>query len=412
MPKLKNRLPKLCRDRNQAISWHNGKRIIHGVWDSDDAKKSYKRFIAALLENPTLPLRDGKNSDVLVSELVAGFLSDAESRLEKTEFRHFKRAVGFLVEIYAELSVSEFSPKKLKVCRNQMVKAGTLCRGMVNKHVSRIRHVFEWGVEEEVVLSNVSDALKAVKDLRKGEEGTYDNPPRKEVPDEVIQQTLPFMSPTVATMVKLQRITGMRPSEVYKMTVGNIDKHRDNGLWYYSPGSHKTEEHIGKKMIPLGKPEQELLAPYLTDKKPSDAVFSPRTAMQEWKAERRANRKSKLTPSQTARDKLRAKNPADGVGEFYDKGSYGQAIKNAITKGNKVLSVGEQIPHWTPYQLRHAAGTDAEKTGGLDKAQALLGHKTANVTKRYAHAQLAIAESMARNRQNPFESTDEANVAK
>jgi hypothetical protein len=74
MPKLKNRLPKMCRDRNQAISWHNGKRIYHGAWDSTEAKKSYKRFIATLLENPTLPMLDKKASDVLVSELAAGFL--------------------------------------------------------------------------------------------------------------------------------------------------------------------------------------------------------------------------------------------------------------------------------------------------------------------------------------------------
>ena len=49
--------------------------------------------------------------------------------------------------------------------------------------------------------------------------------------------------------------------------------------------------------------------------------------------------------------------------------------------------------------------------GGLDKAQALLGHKTANVTKRYAHGQLAIAEEMARTRQNPFENPPEDNPA-
>jgi len=61
-----------------------------------------------------------------------------------------------------------------------------------------------------------------------------------------------------------------------------------------------------------------------------------------------------------------------------------QAIEHAIEKGNKVLPDNEKIPHWFPYQLRHSAGTDAEKANGLDCAQALLGHKTANVTKRYA----------------------------
>jgi integrase len=58
------------------------------------------------------------------------------------------------------------------------------------------------------------------------------------------------------------------------------------------------------------------------------------------------------------------------------------------------------------YQLRHAAATDVEESHGLDKAQALLGHKTANMTKRYAKAQLTIAESLARSRRNPFEAKE------
>jgi hypothetical protein len=62
-------------------------------------------------------------------------------------------------------------------------------------------------------------------------------------------------------MVVIQYLTGMRPSEVFNMRVGDIDRSRRNGLWYYVPGSHKTEEHIGKKPIPLGKPEQDLIAP-------------------------------------------------------------------------------------------------------------------------------------------------------
>jgi len=400
MPKLKNRYPKKCRDRNQCFSCYNGRRYYHGVWGSPEADKSYKRFIAALLESPFLPLQDNKTGDVLVSELVAGFLNHLEAlKTDKTDLLHFKRAIGFLIEVYGELSVNEFSPKKLRVCRSQMVKAGTLCRSSINKYVGRIRRIFEWGVGEEVVQSNVSDALKAVKDLRKGEEGTYDNPPRKEVSDDVVAATLPFMSPTVAAMVQIQRLTGMGLSEVYRMTVGDIDKARKPGLWHYVPRKHKTEEHIGQKPIPLSKHEQALIAPYLIGKNPTEAVFSPRTAMQEWKAERRANRKTKVSPSQQERNRRRAKNPADNVGDFYDKHSYRQAIDNAIKKGNRH---GQTIPHWTPYRLRHSAGTEAEKTGGLDKAQALLGHKTANVTKRYAHAQLAIAEEMARKRENPF----------
>ena len=173
MPKLKNRMPKMCRDRNQAISWYKGKRIYLGIWGSPEADKSYKRFIAALLENP-IPRFGKDETDVLISELIAGFLNHIETQTDRTDFLHFKAAVGYLVEIYGELSVNEFSPKKLKTCRNQMVKAGTLCRRMVNSYTTRIVRIFTWGIEEEYVNPSVVAALREVKNLQRGEKGTFD----------------------------------------------------------------------------------------------------------------------------------------------------------------------------------------------------------------------------------------------
>ena len=119
MPKLKNQCPKNCRDRNQSFSWYSGKRYYHGIWGTPEAEKSYKQFIAKLLENPFLPLTDNKTGEVLISELAAGFLGCIESKTDRTDFLHFKRAIGFLIDIYGELSVNEFSPKKLKVCRKR-----------------------------------------------------------------------------------------------------------------------------------------------------------------------------------------------------------------------------------------------------------------------------------------------------
>ena len=68
------------------------------------------------------------------------------------------------------------------------------------------------------------------------------------------------------------------------MTAGDITD-GGNGLWYYTMKAHKTEQFIGEKIIPLGEPEQKLLAPYLEGKTAKQAVFSPKTAMQEWYAE-------------------------------------------------------------------------------------------------------------------------------
>jgi len=96
MPKLKNRLPKMSRDRNQAFSKHNGKRYYHGKWGTPEAEKSYKRFLAALLESPVLPPQVGNDGgDSLVSEIATAFLAHIESRnMDKTDLGHFRTAIG------------------------------------------------------------------------------------------------------------------------------------------------------------------------------------------------------------------------------------------------------------------------------------------------------------------------------
>jgi len=350
MPKLQNQVPKMCNDRGRAYSKHNGKRIYHGVWGSDDAKKSYKRFIAALLENPSLPVVRNEG-DVLVSELCDAFLRYYESRMkDKTEYKHHQRAIGFLCELYGDVAVDEFSPKKLKTVRVHVVKSETHCREQINKMIKRIVRIFKWGVGEELVRGATWQDLKAVPALRKGEEETFDHPPRQPVPLEVVARTLLFLPPTVAAMVQLQYQTGMRPSEIFEMTVGSIDRSRGNGLWYYVLDTHKTEEYIGIKEIPLNEEEQALIAPYLVGKKPEAAVFSPRTAMTERNAKRSANRKTKPSPSHLRKAEERAKKPSC-YAEFYNRDSYRRAIEHAIRKGNRA---GVEIPHWFPYQLRHA----------------------------------------------------------
>ena len=262
--------------------------------------------------------------------------------------------------------------------------------------------VFVWGCEEELVQPNTAGALKMVKHLPEGHPGTFDNEERENVHDEIVRRTLPFLPPTLRAMIILQRLTGCRPSEIFNMRVGEIDRTRENGLWYYMPRTHKTKKRTGKKIIPLGLPEQELIAPYLVGKTSEQAVFSPRTAMAERNAEKQANRKTKKTPSQVARDAARAAKPPR-YREFYNRHSYLQAIEYAIQKANKSLPDGEKIPHWTPYQLRHSAGTETSLTAGKDKAKALLGHRSTRMTDIYDHSDLLVREELALKRVNPYD---------
>ena len=339
------------------------------------------------------------NGSSTVGDLAGVFMDYVQKEYSNDQYVHFRESLVWLVAAYEDLPVNDFSPKKLKIVREQMIQSGKLCRNIVNDYKNRIVRMFRWAIEEEILTdANVVLALQQVANLKKGAKGTYDHPKRRAVTDDVVRRTLPGLSPTVAAMVQIQGMTGMRPGELCAMKVGDIDTTPENGLWYYIPDRHKTEEYIGEKSLPLGKPEQDLIAPYLVGKKPDNAVFSPRTAMLEHGERLRAERKSPLTPSQIARGR---KVNAD-VGEFYNKDSYRRAVLHGIAMVNRELPEGEKIPHWTPYLLRHAAATHIEKKNGLDEAQAQLGHTTADMTKRYSHAQLAKREKLAQERVNPF----------
>jgi integrase len=416
--------PKLCEDRGRFFVWLNGKRHYLSAKGRKDAEVKRKQFLANLwLGNDPAPSGTGRSNPpvqkcggspphgveidgMLVAELGDEFLEYHTLRLSKTELQNYKYAVGYLVELFGSLPVNEITPKKLRSVRDQMVQSGRLCRKTINNFVAKLIRIFGWGCEEEWVEANVAGALKMVKHLPQGELGTFDHKEREPVPDDVIRRTLPFMPPTLRAMVQLQRILGFRPNEIFKMRVGDIDTTRGNGLWYYVPGSYKTARFVGKIIFPLGKPEQRLIAPYLVGKKPDQPIFSSRTAMEERNAERRANRKSKITPSQAARDKERAAKPSP-YSESYNRDSYRQAINYAIKKGNRQLPDGEKIPHWFPYLLRNSAATAIELEHGLDDAQAQLGHTKADMTKRYSKAQLKQREKLAHSRVNPFEKPEE-----
>jgi len=170
------------------------------------------------------------------------------------------------------------------------------------------------------------------------------------------------------------------------MRVGEIDT-SGSEFWLYQPGRHKTLEKTGERVIPLDAEEQALIAPYLVGKKPENAVFSPRTAMQEL-----------------------GRKPSKLVGEFYNKNSYKQAIEYAVTKVNKTLPPEQQIPLWTPYQLRHLAGSKMRLEQGVDATQTFLGHASPDTQKHYTHLQVEAMKKLkreTRGQRNPLAGIEE-----
>jgi integrase len=274
-----------------------------------------------------------------------------------------------------------------------------LCRNVVNHRTSRIKRMFKWAVSEELLPGNVFHALQAVSGLRYGRTEARETEPIKPVPDEHVEALLPFLTPTVAAMVQLQRLTGMRPGEVVRMRPCDID--RTGELWIYEPAEHKTRWRGHHKLVPLGPKAQKVIEPFLT--RPDDAyLFSPVDA-EAWRREHRPvhvkeQRKTPVYPCELrrlerekqARRRRKRKRP---LRERYDPGSYGRAIVYSLKKAKKA---GVEIAHWHPNQLRHSRGTEVRREHGIEAAQVLLGHARADVTQVYAERNFQLACEIAK----------------
>ena len=400
MPKLKSRPPALKQNGEYAVVYSGGKRIPLGCkYGTEEAQQAYRRFIAewVAIGDAADP---HKKKSYFIEELTSRFLTWSKGYHGKSDYGNFRTAIETMLDVYRGMSVEEFGPRALIVVQNRFVELG-YARKHCNTLVKFIRAVFRWGVAQELVPASVADALKYVPPLRKGKTTASERPPHKPVPDHVINMTLPYLSPTIADMVRIQRLAVMRPSEVCKMQVGDIDRSKE--IWVYRPGNHKGTWREHHKSVALGKTEQAILEPRMIGKEPDQYVFTPAEKMREHWEQLAAKRKTKVQPSQQERKEKRAANPKRKYRECYNAVSYRRSIAESIMIANEQLSDDKKIPHWYPYRMRHTGVTDLAETDGLDVARAVAGQKSVNVTQIYNHADEEIAIKAAMKRKNPFE---------
>lgn len=178
-----------------------------------------------------------------VSEILAAYLDFAEmyySRNGKptSEYVAVRDAVKPVRALYGRTAVRDFGPLALKAVREKMIQHG-LARRHINQRINRVRRVFKWGVENELVPSSILEGLRAVAPLKRGRTTAKESPPVRPVPIEHVEEVLPHVSRQVAAMIRLQILTGMRSGEVVLMRPCDLD--RSEVTWLYRPEFHKTD---------------------------------------------------------------------------------------------------------------------------------------------------------------------------
>lgn len=369
-----------------------------GRHGTPESREHYARLIAEwVAHGRTLPSPGQDQPSISVNELLLAYLRFAETyyrdrdgQPSEKELGHLRAALRPLRELYGLSRAADFGPLKLKVVRERFVAAGHT-RVHVNRCVQRIRRAFGWGVENELVPSGVFHALQAVKHLERGRSDAREGKPVRPVPDAHVNAVLPHLTPEVAAMVELQRLTGMRSGEVTIMRTGDIDT--TGPVWCYTPAFHKTECHGHQRQIWLGPRAQEILRPWFR-MDITEYLFSPARARERRFVELRARRRTRVQPSQRNRRKSWAQKLP---GDRWTSNSYLHAIKRGIAMANRLRRErGEaEIPDWHPHQLRHSAATALRKEYGLEVAKAVLGHRSLAVTQIYAEADATRARDAA-----------------
>lgn len=371
--------------------------VLLGKHGTAESRREYARVLAeweasgrVLTQGGTLP---GAAPSLSINEIIVLFWKHAEQHYRHrdgtptNELTDFRYSLKPLRELYGHTLAKDFGPLALKTVREKMIEAG-LCRGVVNQRTGRIRRLFRWAVENELVPSSVFEGLRAVRGLERGRSRARETEPVKPVPLAWVEAVLPLVRPVVAAMIRLQLHSGMRPGEVVRLRALDIDVTAT--VWLYRPGSdvgpqgeHKTAHRGHSRVVPLGPRCQAVIREHLKADV-SAYLFSPADAVAALHAERGQRRKTKVQPSQ--QDRSKKSKPKRKPGQRYTVASYDYAIRRGCVKAG--------VPHWHPHQLRHNAATEIRRAAGLDAARAVLGHRTPAITEVYAEIDTAKAAAV------------------
>lgn len=350
----KKKLPSylLHKPTGQARCRINGKDHYLGAYGTDESRVRYGKLLADMAGGiPVDPIAAKPDADDLgpsVSELILVFKEHAKVHYAKgnkrtAEYDCCMSAVRVLRELYGLTPAKAFGPLALKAVRQAMVDKGW-CRSYINKSVGRIRRVFRHAVENELIEPSVLQRLEAVSPLLAGRTTAKDYDRRRPVPQAAIDKVKASVPERTADLIELQLLTGARGGELLSLTSEMID--RSQGIWIARLTDHKTAHRGKERVLVFGPKAQLILRKYIT-LEPTRKLFN------------------------------------------ITRNSYGNAVKLACEK--------LKIPVWTPHWLRHNAGTRLREEYGLDVAQVMLGHSTADVTQVYAALNLSKAIEVAKD---------------
>ena len=426
--KNRSRTPKLRLHKatGQGYVELNRKRIYLGRFEAAATREKYHRLIAEWEAAGRQVL--AAPNEITIVEIVQRFWSHAKTHYQTldgsptAELENFRQALRPLIYLYGSLKAKDFGPRAIKGMRQKMVESGW-SRMYINRQVSRVKSVFRWATEEELIASDIFHGLSAVRGLQRGRTEAHETEPVKPVPESMILAVEPHVSKQVWALIRLQLLSGARAGELVKLR--GMDLKPGENIWMAELEEHKTAHHGLARRIYFGPQAVAILKEFLQDRPLNAFLFSPAEAETERRRMLHQKRVTALSCGNRPGTNRKTK-PQRQPRNRYHVGSYRRAIQRACEKafpppthlarrkfaglkgrrwetskewrsrlgpgGCQELKTWVELHVFSPGALRHNAATRLRHEWGIEITQCVLGHRLGStITEIYAEANIAKA---------------------
>lgn len=328
----------------------------------DRPRKMAEEAAARYWEEHTRQVRRRESTGITVAELSSLWDAHCRQYYSASAATNAVVAVRLFRELYGNASVSELTHADMLRLRDALVRSG-VCRTTVNRRLWCVKYMLTWALDEALIPATVKAELTQVRGVKRGRSAAPERAPVRPVDDATIDATLAHMMPNTADMVRVHRLTGMRPCELCAMRWPHIDTTQTPWIYRVPPEANKNgwRGELGRpRVICIGPKARAILERHRNG---GNAPFSPSVSMREYLSAKHENAVSPRSAAQMAKPKGHVPRV---LGDSWTTSAYTRSIHAACERAG--------IAPWGANRLRHAFGTEVRRRFGLEAARAVLGH--------------------------------------